>query len=215
MKIKTAEIVMSAVKPEQYPEGNLPEIAMVGRSNVGKSSAINTLLGRRKLARVSSSPGKTRTINFYLINNEFYLVDLPGYGYARTSKPERASWGKMIETYLSTRENLQEVVQLVDIRHEPSKDDQLMYDWLKHFGYGSLVLATKLDKIKRSQYQKHIKRIRESLGMEKESTVMPLSSLKKIGIEAAWENMRPLIERKLQENELEAEELDTEEQEIR
>ncbi len=195
MKINTAEIVMSAVKPEQYPEGNLPEIAMVGRSNVGKSSAINTLLRRRKLARVSSSPGKTRTINFYLINNAFYLVDLPGYGYAKTSKPERASWGKMIETYLSTRENLQEVVQLVDIRHKPSKDDQLMYDWLKHYGYGSLVLATKLDKITRSKYQKHFKIIRETLEMPPGSRIMPLSSLKKLGIEEAWENMAPLLER--------------------
>lgn len=195
MKINTAEIVMSAVKPEQYPEGDLPEIAMVGRSNVGKSSAINTLLRRRKLARVSSSPGKTRTINFYLINNAFYLVDLPGYGYAKTSKPERASWGKMIETYLSTRENLQEVVQLVDIRHKPSKEDQLMYNWLKHFGYGSLVLATKLDKIKRSQYQKHFKIIRETLEMPPESKIMPLSSLKKLGIEDAWENMGPLLKR--------------------
>lgn len=195
MKIKTAEIVISAVKPEQYPEGDLPEIAMVGRSNVGKSSAINTLLGRKKLARVSSSPGKTRTINFYLINNAFYLVDLPGYGYAKTSKPERAAWGKMIETYLSTRENLQEVIQLVDIRHNPSKDDQLMYNWLKHFGFGSLVLATKLDKIKRSQYQKHIKNIRDTLEMPGDSKVMPLSSLKKTGVEDAWKNMRPLVER--------------------
>ncbi|NBG87428.1 ribosome biogenesis GTP-binding protein YihA/YsxC [Isachenkonia alkalipeptolytica] len=195
MKIKTAEIVMSAVKPEQYPEGDLPEIAMVGRSNVGKSSAINTLLGRKKLARVSSSPGKTRTINFYLINNAFYLVDLPGYGYAKTSKPERAAWGKMIETYLSTRENLQEVIQLVDIRHNPSQDDQLMYNWLKHFGYGSLVLATKLDKIKRSQYQKHIKNIREILEMPPESKVMALSALKKTGVEDAWEKMGSLVER--------------------
>ncbi len=202
MKIKTAEIVMSAVKPEQYPEGDLPEIAMVGRSNVGKSSAINTLLGRKKLARVSSSPGKTRTINFYLINNAFYLVDLPGYGYAKTSKPERAAWGKMIETYLSTRENLQEVIQLVDIRHNPSRDDQLMYNWLRHFGYGSLVLATKLDKIKRSQYQKHIKNIRETLGMPQESIVMPLSSLKKTGVEDAWTNMGPLVERPTPEEDI-------------
>ena len=186
MKIKTAEIVMSAVSPKQYPEGILPEIAMVGRSNVGKSSTINTMLRRKKLARVSSSPGKTRTINFYLINQEFYFVDLPGYGYAKVSKTERASWGKIIETYLSTRQNLHEVVLLVDIRHEPTEDDKLMYNWFKHYGYGTIVVATKSDKISRANYQKHFKIIRESLKMAPEDKLIPISSLKKQGIDELW-----------------------------
>lgn len=184
---------MSAAKPEQYPQDGLPEIAFVGRSNVGKSSAINTLLGRKSLARVSGSPGKTRTINFYLINNEFYLVDLPGYGYAKTSKAERKSWGKMIETYLSSRNTLNEVVQIVDIRHEPSNDDVLMYNWLKHFGYGSVVLATKLDKVRKSQLQKHEKIIRQTLEMDKESMIVKLSSLKKTGKEEVWEAILPFL----------------------
>lgn len=186
MKIKSAEIVMSAVSPKQYPEGLLPEIAMVGRSNVGKSSTINTMLRRKKLARVSSSPGKTRTINFYLINQEFYLVDLPGYGYAKVSKTERASWGKIIETYLSTRENLHEVVLLVDIRHEPTEDDKLMYNWIKHYGYGTVVVATKSDKISRANYQKHFKIIREGLKMAPEDKIIPISSLKRQGISELW-----------------------------
>lgn len=186
MKIKTADIVISAVAPKQYPEDLLPEIAMVGRSNVGKSSTINTLLNRRKLARVSQNPGKTRTINFYIINKEFYLVDLPGYGYAKVSKTERASWGKIMETYLSTRTNLQEVILLVDIRHEPTEDDKLMYDWIKHFGYGTIVVATKSDKISRSQQQKHFKVIREALQMAPEDKIIPISSLKKEGIDKLW-----------------------------
>ncbi|KAB3534778.1 YihA family ribosome biogenesis GTP-binding protein [Alkaliphilus pronyensis] len=186
MKIKTSEIVMSAVSPKQYPEGILPEIAFVGRSNVGKSSTINTLLCRKKLARISSSPGKTRTINFYLINEEFYLVDLPGYGYAKVSKDERASWGKIIETYLSTRSNLHEVILLVDIRHQPTKDDQLMYDWIKHYGFGRIVVATKSDKISRSQTHKQFKVIREKLKMAPEDIILPISSLKKEGIDQLW-----------------------------
>ncbi|MGV8146206.1 MAG: ribosome biogenesis GTP-binding protein YihA/YsxC [Alkaliphilus sp.] len=187
MKIKTAEIVMSAVASKQYPEGLMPEIALVGRSNVGKSSAINTILGRKKLARTSQNPGKTRTINFYLINEEFHLVDLPGYGYAKVSKTSRAEWGKMMETYLSTRENLREVVLLVDIRHEPSNNDVLMYEWLRHFGYGTIVMATKKDKISKTKLQKHINIIRTRLKMNADDVVIPLSSLKKEGIERVWE----------------------------
>ncbi|SCZ09947.1 ribosome biogenesis GTP-binding protein YihA/YsxC [Alkaliphilus peptidifermentans] len=186
MKIKTSEIVMSAVSPKQYPDDGFPEVAFVGRSNVGKSSTINTLLGRKKLARISSSPGKTRTINFYLINQEYYMVDLPGYGYAKVSKDERASWGKIIETYLSSRDNLYEVMLLVDIRHEPTKDDQLMYDWIKHYGFGKIVIATKSDKIPRSQMQKQFKLIRETLKMAPEDKILPISSLKKQGIDELW-----------------------------
>lgn len=198
MKIKSSDIVISAMSPSQYPDDSLPEIAFVGRSNVGKSSTLNTLLGRKGLARVSSTPGKTRTINFFIINEEFYLVDLPGYGYARVSKTERASWGKVIETYLSSRKNLQEVILLVDIRHEPTKDDKMMYEWIKHYGYGNIVIATKSDKISRGKYQRHVKIIREKLGMDKEAKVIPLSSLKREGIDEAWKSITDLfIEKEL------------------
>ena len=165
MKITNSEIVISAVSPKQYPDDGKPEFALVGRSNVGKSSTINTMLNRKNLARVSSSPGKTRTINFYLVNKEFYLVDLPGYGYTKVSKSEKANWGKMIETYLQSRKNLYEVILLVDIRHEPTADDKMMYDWIRHYGYGTVVVATKSDKISRGNYQKHFKIIRKKLGM--------------------------------------------------
>ncbi|AKL94080.1 GTP-binding ribosome biogenesis protein EngB [Clostridium aceticum] len=198
MKIKTSDFVTSAVAPSQYPEDMLPEVALVGRSNVGKSSTINTMLGRKKLARISATPGKTRTINFFIINKEFYLVDLPGYGYAKVSKTEKASWGKTMETYLASRKNLQEVILLVDIRHEPTNDDKMMYDWLKHFGYGSRVIATKLDKITRSQLQKNLKIIRQKLEMTKEDRILPVSSLKKQGVEEVWNSIEELfIERQL------------------
>ncbi|SET29479.1 GTP-binding protein [Natronincola peptidivorans] len=193
MKIKTSDFVTSAVVPTQYPEDLLPEIAMVGRSNVGKSSTINTMLGRKKLARVSGTPGKTRTINFFVINKEFYLVDLPGYGYAKVSKSEKASWGKSIETYLSTRKNLQEVMLLVDIRHEPSNDDKMMYDWIRHFGFGTIVIATKSDKIPRGQRQKHFKIIRQKLQMSKEDKIIPISSLKKEGVDVLWDSIADLF----------------------
>lgn len=143
MKVTSSEIVISAVSPKQYPDDGKPEFALVGRSNVGKSSVINAMLNRRKLAKVSSSPGKTRTINFYIINEEFYLVDLPGYGYAKVSKSEKANWGNMVETYLKNRKNLYGVILLVDIRHEPTADDKMMYDWIRHYGYDIIVIATK------------------------------------------------------------------------
>lgn len=193
MKIKTSEFVISAVAPSQYPKDMLPEIAFVGRSNVGKSSALNTILGRKKLAKVSSTPGKTRTINFFIVNNEFYLVDLPGYGYAKVSKSEKASWGKVMETYLNNRPNLQEVLLLVDIRHEPTNDDIMMYDWIKHFGFGSIVIATKSDKITKGRMPKHLKMIREKLKMPKEDKIIPISSLKKEGIEAFWTSIEELL----------------------
>lgn len=193
MKVISSEIVMSAVAPKQYPDDGRPEIALAGRSNVGKSSTINTILNRKKLARVSQSPGKTRTINFYLINQEFYLVDLPGYGYAKVSKSEKATWGKMMETYLSSRPNLQEVVLLVDIRHEPTDDDKMMYDWIKHYGYGTIVVATKSDKISRGQYQKHFKIIRQKLGMSPEDKLIPISSLKREGIEKLWDSIEEIF----------------------
>jgi len=187
MIIKDASFVGSYVKPEQYPVPEMPEIAMCGRSNVGKSSLINTLLRRKKLAKISSTPGKTRTINFYLINQTFYLVDLPGYGYAKVSKKERESWGGMIGNYLSRRTSLREVVLLVDCRHDPSGEDKQMYEWIQQHGFGSVVIATKADKLSRSKLSQQLHRIKKQLGMKKEAVILPVSSLKKEGVEASWE----------------------------
>ena len=189
MKIRSSEIVVSAIRKEQYPAEGLPEIALVGRSNVGKSSATNALLNRRNFARTSQTPGKTRTINFYLINNEFYFVDLPGYGYAKVAKSEKDKWGNIMETYLGDREELCAIFLLVDIRHEPTNDDVMMYEWIKHFGYECVVIATKADKISRGQYQKHMSIIRKKLQLEKDEKIIPLSSSKKTGVEDVWNEM--------------------------
>ena len=186
MKIRSSEIVVSAIRKEQYPAEGLPEIALVGRSNVGKSSATNALLNRRNFARTSQTTGKTRTINFYKINNEFYFVDLPGYGYAKVSKSEKDKWGVIMERYLQDRQELCAIFLLVDIRHEPTNDDVMMYEWIKHFGYNCVVIATKADKISRGQYQKHISIIRKKLQLEKDEKVIPLSSSKKTGVEDVW-----------------------------
>ena len=186
MKIRSSEIEVSAIRKEQYPKEGLPEIALVGRSNVGKSSATNALLNRRNFARTSQTPGKTRTINFYKINNEFYFVDLPGYGYAKVSKSEKDKWGVIMERYLQDRPELCAIFLLVDIRHEPTNDDVMMYEWIKHFGYNCVVIATKADKISRGQYQKHISIIRKKLQLEKDEKVIPLSSSKKTGVEDVW-----------------------------
>lgn len=180
MKIKNIQLTV-AVEPLGYPMSGLPEVAFVGRSNVGKSSLINTLLGR-KIAKVSQNPGKTRTINFYNINNEINLVDLPGYGYAKASKSEIAKWGKMIETYLKERKELKAISLLLDIRHTPTENDKLMYEWLAHYGYETIIVATKLDKIKRSQVPKHIEQIKKEIN----TTILTFSSLNKIGIEELW-----------------------------
>lgn len=189
MKIRSSEMVVSAVNRNQYPAEGIPEIALVGRSNVGKSSTINTLLNRRNFARTSQTPGKTRTINFFLINNEFYFVDLPGYGYAKIAKSEKEKWGTIMERYLQDREELCAIFLLVDIRHEPTNDDVMMYEWIKHFGYNCVVIATKADKISRGQYQKHISIIRKKLQMESSEKVIPVSSLKKTGVEELWEEI--------------------------
>ncbi|MDY6231157.1 ribosome biogenesis GTP-binding protein YihA/YsxC [Peptostreptococcus porci] len=189
MKIRSSEITMSAVNKKQYPSEGVPEIALAGRSNVGKSSVINGLLNRKNFARTSSTPGKTRTINFYLINNEFYFVDLPGYGYARVSKTEKEKWGSIMERYLEDREELCAILLLVDVRHEPTADDKMMYDWIKYFGYNCVVVATKADKISRGQYQKHISAIRKKLDMPKEEKVIVTSSSKKIGIDELWDEI--------------------------
>lgn len=194
MKIIKSDLEAVAVKPSQYPSDDLKEIAFAGRSNVGKSSLLNTITGRKKLARVSGSPGKTRTINFYIVNDEFRIVDLPGYGYAKVSRSVSESWGEMMEKYFESRENLLKVVQLVDIRHEPSKQDIEMYQYLRHYGLDGVVVATKADKISRNQIQKHIKMIRQTLKLSGEDLVIPVSSLKKTGQEQLLDIMEHLLE---------------------
>ena len=189
IRIKSAEITMSAVNRSQYPNESIPEIALAGRSNVGKSSLINGLLNRKSFARTSQTPGKTRTINFYLINEEFYFVDLPGYGYAKVSKSEKDKWGEIMERYLSDREELCSILLLVDVRHEPTDDDKMMYDWIKHFGYNCIVVATKADKIARGNYQKHISIIRKKLELQGDDKIILTSSSKKIGINKLWEEI--------------------------
>lgn len=187
MNVNNVDLIAVAVKKEQYPEMELPEIAFVGKSNVGKSSLINCMVNRKALARTSSSPGKTRTINFYNVENMVNFVDLPGYGYARASKSEIEKWGKMIEDYLLKRKQLKSIIMLVDIRHEPSKNDKMMYDWLKHYGYQIIIVATKSDKLKRSQLNKHISLISKYLQIEKGEILVPFSSETKDGRESLWE----------------------------
>ena len=182
MKVHSAEIVISAVAPKQYPDTNLPEIALAGRSNVGKSSFINTLIDRKNLARTSSKPGKTQTLNFYLIENCLHFVDVPGYGYAKVSKTERAKWGKMIETYLT----------LIDMRHEPTQDDIQMYQFLKYYEIPVILVATKADKIPRGKWNKHESMIKKALGFEKEDTFIVFSSVTKQGKEEAWQAIEAL-----------------------
>ncbi|MBW9173725.1 ribosome biogenesis GTP-binding protein YihA/YsxC [Clostridium estertheticum] len=189
MEIKQSEFIISAVKPAQYPTDNRVEYAFVGRSNVGKSSLINTITNRRKLVKVSGTPGKTRLINFFLINDSFYFVDLPGYGYAKVSKTEQAKWGKMMEDYLVRRPQLQKVALLVDCRRKPTKDDLLMYGWIKHFGYEVVIVATKKDKLNRAELVKNNKLIRETLQLEASEAIINISSLKKIGVKELLGNM--------------------------
>ncbi|KAA1039983.1 ribosome biogenesis GTP-binding protein YihA/YsxC [Macrococcus equipercicus] len=181
------EIIISAVKPEQYPDTGLQEIALAGRSNVGKSSFINTMINRKSMARISSKPGKTQTLNFFNIDEQLVFVDVPGYGYAKVSKSERERWGKMIETYLTTRENLAVVIQLVDIRHEPTQDDVLMYDFLKHYDIPVIIIATKEDKIPKGKVQKHLKVVRQTLEMDSGDTLISYSSLSKDKNTLIWQ----------------------------
>lgn len=193
MKITKSDIEAVAVKPSQYPPDNLKEIAFAGRSNVGKSSLLNLLTGRKKLAKVSGSPGKTRTINFYLINDEFRIVDLPGYGYAKVSKSVSQDWGAMMEKYFQTRENLVKVIQLVDIRHEPSKQDVEMYNYLRYYGLDGIVVATKADKVSRNQIPKQIKQIKQTLKLGKDDIVIPVSALKRTGYEELLDVIEGLL----------------------
>ena len=169
------------------PENDKPEIAFAGKSNVGKSSLINALMNRKSLARISATPGKTQTINFYNINREIYLVDLPGYGYAKVSEKEKEAWGKMIERYLHKSTMLKAVFLLIDIRHDPSKNDKMMYDWIVHNGYQPVIIATKLDKINRSQIQKQVKLIRTTLQAGADTQIVPYSAQTKQGREEIWE----------------------------
>ena len=194
MNIVKSDLDTVAVKPSQYPPDNMKEIAFAGRSNVGKSSLLNLITGRKKLARVSGSPGKTRTINFYIINDEFRIVDLPGYGYAKVSKSMSENWGDMMETYFQKREGLKKVVQLVDIRHKPSAQDVQMYNYLKHYGLDGIVVCTKADKVSRNEAQKNIALIRKTLELSKEDKVIPVSSLKKTGCEDLLEEIERILE---------------------
>lgn len=194
LRIDRADLAAVAVKPAQYPEENMPEIAFAGRSNVGKSSLLNLLTGRKKLARVSGAPGKTRTINFYNADDKFRIVDLPGYGYARVSKSISQDWGKMVESYLETRKNLLKVVQLVDIRHEPTGDDRQMYEYLKYHGLDGIVVATKADKLSANERRKSISRIRKVLDLNADDVVIPVSALKRSGQDLLLEEIEKLIE---------------------
>lgn len=171
----------------KLPENEHPEIAFAGKSNVGKSSLINALMNRKSFARISATPGKTQTINFYNINEELYLVDLPGYGYAKVSEQEKAKWGQLIERYLHGSEQLKAVFLLIDIRHDPSKNDKMMYDWILHQGYEPVIIATKLDKLKKSQVAKQLKAIRTGLGLVGGTTVIPFSAKTKQGRDEIWE----------------------------
>ncbi|MEA4922245.1 MAG: ribosome biogenesis GTP-binding protein YihA/YsxC [Eubacteriaceae bacterium] len=194
MIIKNAQLTAVTGRPDQYPPDDMKEIAFAGRSNVGKSSLLNLLTGRKKLARVSGSPGKTRTINFFDINGAFRIVDLPGYGYAKVSKSLSETWGDMIDVYLESRKGLIKVIQLVDIRHEPSKQDIQMYEYLKHFGLDGPVVATKADKVSKNQINKSISVIRKSLGMAQDEKVIPVSVLKKTGHDVLLNEIEHLLE---------------------
>ena len=181
MEIKQSEFIKSAVTPDQYVEHGSTEVAFLGRSNVGKSSLINSLTNRRKLAKVSNTPGRTRLINFFLINNSIYFVDLPGYGYAKVSKTEKASWGSFIEAYLFNRPQLIKVVLLIDSRHKPSVDDVLMYEWIRHYGYEVVLVATKSDKLTKNELAKSKILIRETLDLTEKDKLLFYSSATKSG----------------------------------
>ena len=193
MVIKNVSLDIVCGVTSTLPENEWPEIAFAGKSNVGKSSLINALMNRKSLARTSSQPGKTQTINFYNINDCMYLVDLPGYGYAKVAQSEKEKWGKLIERYLHSSKMLRAVFLLIDIRHEPSKNDKMMYDWIVAQGYEPIIIATKLDKLKRSQVQKHVKMVRQGLSLLPGSQVIPFSAVTKQGREEIWDLMDRLI----------------------
>lgn len=193
MVIKNVSLDIVCGITSKLPENNRPEIAFAGKSNVGKSSLINALMNRKSLARTSSQPGKTQTINFYNVNDAMYLVDLPGYGYAKVSKVTQEQWGKLIERYLHQSRMLKAVFLLIDIRHEPSNNDKIMYDWIVSNGYHPIIIATKLDKLKRSQVQKHVKMIKQGLNLIPGTKVIPFSATLKQGREEIWQLMEELM----------------------
>ncbi len=194
MDLSKARYELTAVKPSQYPAGAMPEIALVGRSNVGKSTIINSLLNRKGIARVSSEPGKTRGINFYNVDDMLYLVDLPGYGYAKVSKKEKASWADMINTYLHSRPQLKMIIMLVDIRHTPTGDDEIMHKWILGQDIRNIVIATKADKVPRGRVHGRLGEIKKSLGLSDASTVIAYSSQTKQGRDEAWEAIESILE---------------------
>ncbi len=200
MVIKNVSLETVIGVTSQIPENQKMEIAFAGKSNVGKSSLINALMNRKSLARTSAQPGKTQTINFYNINDEMYFVDLPGYGYAKVSQSEKEKWGKMIERYLHNSKVLQAVFLLIDIRHEPSANDKQMYDWIMSNGFHPIIIATKLDKIKRSQIQKQVKLIKQGLGVDADTIIIPFSSETKQGREETYDLIDQLLEQFRQEH---------------
>ncbi len=193
MIIKSVELEIVCGVTSKLPDTDKPEVAFAGKSNVGKSSLINGLMNRKSLARTSSQPGKTQTINYYNINQTMYLVDLPGYGYAKVSVKEKEKWGRMVENYLHSSRQLKAVFLLIDIRHEPSANDKQMYEWVAYQGYDPIIIATKLDKIKRSQVPKHLKMIKEGLKLKPQTPILPYSALTKQGREEIWNFMDQLL----------------------
>jgi GTP-binding protein len=194
MKIIDAELETVCGVTSKLPKNHLPEIAFCGRSNVGKSSLINSLMERKKLARTSQQPGKTQTLNFYKVNSALYLVDLPGYGYAKNSQANREAWGVMIQNYLTGSDMLRYVFQLVDIRHDPSEDDQKMYDWLTYLGFDPIIIATKSDKLKPREIEAHMDRISEVLGLSSDAIIVPFSSVTKQGLDTLNDFMDQVVE---------------------
>ncbi|EAQ2697889.1 YihA family ribosome biogenesis GTP-binding protein [Listeria monocytogenes] len=194
MDVNNVELIISAVRPEQYPETDLPEYALAGRSNVGKSSFINTMIRRKSMARISQKPGKTQTLNFYKIEEALFFVDVPGYGFAKVSKTEREKWGVMIETYITSREQLRGVIQIVDLRHNPTEDDRMMYEFLKYYDIPVIVVATKADKIPRSKWQKNAKIVRETLDFDPDDKFVLFSSETKMGKDEAWQFIKEGME---------------------
>lgn len=194
MIIKNAALETVCGVASKLPENSRPEVAFAGKSNVGKSSLINALMNRKSLARTSSQPGKTQTINFYNVNDSVYFVDLPGYGYARVSEEVKAGWGKMVENYLHGSRQLRAVFLLLDIRHKPSENDCVMYDWIRNQGYQPIIIATKLDKINRSQVQRQVKLLRETLRAEKDVRIVPFSAASKQGREDIYEIIEEILQ---------------------
>ena len=193
MIIKNVSLDIVCGVTSTLPETDVPQVAFAGKSNVGKSSLINALMNRKALARTSASPGKTQTINFYNVNDAMYLVDLPGYGYAKVSQSVKEQWGKLIERYLKRSRQLKAVFLLVDIRHDPSANDKMMYEWIVHNGYQPIIIATKVDKLKRSQVQKHVKALKDGLNLLPGTRVIPFSAETKQGREEIWELMDTLL----------------------